>query len=191
MKKVILIYIAAILVCFVLPVCFTNPFVNVSSKTLSANGIENAESTHNIKLLHMSSNTIEDIDIEKYLYGVVSAEMPASFEEEALKAQAVVARTYTLFQIENNKGKHGEADICDDSSCCQAWISKQNRLERWNEEDKEKNWNKIVNAVESTRGKIIAYQDKPINAFFHSNSGRNDRNSFKCMAEGQNTRICK
>lgn len=102
--------------------------------------------------------------------GVVSAEMPASYEIEALKAQAVVARTYTAYKIEH-AGKHPEADICDDSACCQAWISKENRFSKWNEEEREGNWNKIVEAVDSTKGKIITYNGEPINAFFHSNSG--------------------
>ena len=97
--------------------------------------------------------------------------MPANFEEEALKAQAVVARTYTIYQITNNQGKHGEADICDSSACCQAWISKEDRLAKWDENEKDANWAKIVEAVDSTSGKIITYEGEPINAFFHSNSG--------------------
>ena len=68
-------------------------------------------------------------------------------------------------------GKHGSADICDDSSCCQAWISKEDRLKRWDENKQNENWEKIVNAVDTTKGKIITYDGKPINAFFHSNSG--------------------
>lgn len=59
--------------------------------------------------------------------------MPASFEIEALKAQAVAARTYTIYKINNNDNKHGEADICDNSTCCQAWISKEDRLQKWDE----------------------------------------------------------
>lgn len=54
--------------------------------------------------------------------------MPANFEEEALKAQAVVARTYTIYKITNGS-KHENANICDDSKCCQAWISKEARFE--------------------------------------------------------------
>ncbi|MBR6033518.1 MAG: SpoIID/LytB domain-containing protein [Clostridia bacterium] len=169
MKKVIIIYIAAILVCFILPVCFTNPFVDASSTPVSEE--KNKEKIQNIKLLHVSTNEIEDMNLEEYLYGVVSAEMPASYEEEALKAQAVVARTYTIYQMNNNVGKHGEAQICDDSNCCQAWISKENRFNRWEEDKKEEYWRKITNAVKNTKGKIITYQGNPINAFFHSNSG--------------------
>ena len=96
--------------------------------------------------------------------------MPASYEKEALKAQAVVARTYTLYKIINGK-KHDNADICDNSACCQAWISKEERLNKWNEEERQINWAKIEDAVECTIGKIIVYENEPINAFFHSNSG--------------------
>ena len=96
--------------------------------------------------------------------------MPASFEIEALKAQAVVARTYTIYKITEEK-KHENADICDDSKCCQAWISKEDRFARWNEEERESNWSKIEEAVNSTKGEIVKYEGKPINAFFNSNSG--------------------
>lgn len=124
-----------------------------------------------IKLLHAKTNTIEEIKLDDYLYGVVSSEMPASFEQEALKAQAVVARTYTIYKIQNSGGKHQGADICDDSNCCQAWITKEDRLNKWEETVRQSNWDKITQAVNSTQGKIITYEGKPINAFFHSNSG--------------------
>ena len=124
-----------------------------------------------IKLLHKKSGQIEEFAIDEYLYGVVSAEMPVNFELEALKAQAVAARTYTVYQISNNKGKHGDADMCDDYTCCQAWISKDDRMKKWNETQRENNWNKIVKAVNSTAGQIMTYKGEVINAFFHSNSG--------------------
>ena len=97
--------------------------------------------------------------------------MPADFEMEALKAQAIVARTYTIYQIMNSKHKDVNADICDNSNCCQAWISKENRMSRWNEDEREEKWIKIENAVNSTIGKVILYEGQPIKAFFHSNSG--------------------
>lgn len=124
-----------------------------------------------IKLYHAKTNQTEELSLDDYLYGVVSSEMPASFEKEALKAQAIVARTYTIYQITKSKGKHGDADICDDYKCCQAWISKEDRLAKWSENEAEANWNKIVEAVDSTQGKIITYNGSPIDAFFHSNSG--------------------
>jgi len=124
-----------------------------------------------IKLLHPDTGQIEELDLDEYLYGVVSSEMPASFEVEALKAQAVVARTYTIYQMINNSSKHVNADICDDFNCCQAWISKDERLAKWQPEDAEKNWNKITEAINATKGKVVTYNGQPINAFFHANSG--------------------
>lgn len=124
-----------------------------------------------IKFLHAGNGQIEEINLDEYLYGVVSAEMPATYEIEALKAQSAVARTYTIYQIQNNKNKHEGAHICDSYECCQAWISKEERYAKWEENERESNWQKIIKAVNETAGKIITYQGKPINAFFHSNSG--------------------
>lgn len=120
-------------------------------------------------MLHTKTGEIEEVAIDDYLCNVVSAEMPASFEQEALKAQAIVARTYTIYKI-NNK-KHDNADICDSSLCCQAWISKEDRLSKWDEDQRQNYWEKISNAVNSSKGKIITYNNAPINAFFHANSG--------------------
>lgn len=169
MKKIIILVLIFILLCFSIPIIFTKGKVE---KTVSAENIESQEENEykTVKLLHTDENKVEEITIDKYLYGVVSAEMPASYEMEALKAQAIVARTYTIYKIENG-GKHKNADICDSSSCCQAWISKEDRISKWDKEKAEENWEKIVSAVDSTKGKIITYEGKPINAFFHSNSG--------------------
>ena len=122
-------------------------------------------------MLHTKDGQIEEIPIDEYLYNVVSAEMPADFEKEALKAQAVVARTYTIYQIKHSNNKHDGADICDQATCCQAWISKEDRFEKWDANDRNNNWTKIEEAVDCTAGKIITYNNEPINAFFHSNSG--------------------
>lgn len=184
MKKVILYFIAFIVVCFFLPAILTKKdakFVEISSK--SNNEIientdstqENIKSTYNyknygtIKLLHKKTGEVEQVNIDDYLCNVVSAEMPADYEIEALKAQAVVARTYTIYKI-NNK-KHENADICDDSTCCQAWVDKETRFSRWEESKRESNWEKIQKCVQETQGQIITYQNQPINAFFHANSG--------------------
>ena len=183
MKKILIYLLILIFICFSIPIIFTSEFSKrtVSEEISENNKVENkdkvSESTYDykkyktIKLLHKDSEKIEEVALDEYLYGVVSAEMPASFEKEALKAQAVVARTYTIYKIVNNDGKHKDADICDDSTCCQAWISKEDRLSKWKEEERNSNWSKIVEAVNDTQGKIITYEGKPINAFFHSNSG--------------------
>ena len=179
MKKYLMYIFIFFVICFGIPILFTQSFQKQQAKESSNSNVENQiiESTYDyseyntVKLLHKDTNEIEGIPLDEYLYGVVSSEMPASFEEEALKAQAVVARTYTLYKIIQNDEKHGEANICDDSTCCQAWISKEDRLARWDEENQEEYWNKIVKAVNETQGKMITYEGKPINAFFHANSG--------------------
>lgn len=185
MKKLVLYVLVLVLVIFLIPIIFTRKIQNISTEPnqQEENVQENTQTpqiTENnydykkystVKLLHTKTNEIETVKLDEYLYHVVSAEMPADFEMEALKAQAVVARTYTMYKILNNQKKHGEADICDSSACCQAWISKEDRLARWDESIRESNWNKIVNAVNNTQGKIITYENQPINAFFHSNSG--------------------
>lgn len=171
MKKIIFLILLLVLICFALPIIFTKKYTQQETVSQVQEQNEYDYKQYNtIKLLHSETGEIEEINIDEYLYGVVSAEMPASFHEEALKAQSLVARTYTIYKIINGS-KHEGADICDLSSCCQAWISKEDRFSKWNEAECEKNWQKIVSAVESTKGKIVTYEGKPINAFFHSNSG--------------------
>ncbi len=180
MKKVFIYFIWFVFICFILPIVFTKKDKEVSA--IDENNVnkevgqeENNEEPYNykqygtIKLLHLKTGIVEDVAIDTYLCNVVSAEMPADFDIEALKAQAIVARTYTIYKIRNKK--HENADICDSSNCCQAWISKEDRLARWDESLRESNWNKIEEAVNDAKGKIITYQNEPINAFFHSNSG--------------------
>ena len=190
MKKILIYLLSFILIIFIIPAFLTKRTTPTSSKketerqlqdnnqqeqtTENQTEISN-KNTYNyskygtISLLHKKTGEVEQVNLEEYLCNVVSAEMPATFEQEALKAQAIVARTYTIYKILNKK--HDNADICDDSTCCQAWISKDDRLAKWEENQRESNWQKICSAVNETSGKIITYENKPIDAFFHSNSG--------------------
>ena len=176
MKKILLYILCMVFLCFLIPILFTQR--NNLKETVVDSQIEEKEEIitydygqyNTVKLLHAKTGEVEELELDNYLLGVVSSEMPANFEIEALKAQAVVARTYTIYKITSGK-KHENADICDDSNCCQAWITKEERLNKWNESERESNWAKIEEAVNSTKGKIIVYEGKPINAFFHSNSG--------------------
>lgn len=169
MKKIVFYLIFIIILTFAMPLIFTNPF---KTEETVADEIEKFDygKYSIINLLHIDTGEVEQIDLDTYLYGVVASEMPATFELEALKAQAVVARTYTIYQIKNGS-KHENADVCDSSYCCQAWISRENRMARWEEDKAEEYWNKILEAVNTTKGKIIFYEGEPINALFHSNSG--------------------
>ena len=192
MKKIIIYFCGFTIIFFIAPaICTVSPKNENTQETMAdeqtqttdetqknqVNKGEQTESTiseskySTIKLLHSDTEEVQELNIDEYLYGVVSSEMPANFEIEALKAQAVVARTYTMYQIINNASKHENADICDNYACCQAWITKEERLAKWSAEEAESNWNKIVEAVNSTTGKIVTYEGAPINAFFHANSG--------------------
>ena len=175
MKKILIYFLLIILFIFLIPIIFTHKnetiyVINENEEASNNRNTYNYGNYNQVRLLHSKTGEIETLDLDNYLLGVVSSEMPADFEIEALKAQAIVARTYTVYKIINGS-KHLDADICDDSSCCQAWISKEDRLSKWNEELRESNWQKIEKAINSTKGKIICYQGEPINAFFHSNSG--------------------
>ncbi len=181
MRRIIVYILCFVVLCFILPIIFTKrpQTVKMSNPTLAKENQEKKEEKSepytyknyaNVKLLHSKTGEVQELNMDEYLYGVVSAEMPANYEIEALKAQAIVARTYTAYKISKGS-KHGDADICDDSKCCQAWISKESRFEKWNEADRENNWDKITTAVNETAGKIITYNGEPINAFFHSSSG--------------------
>ena len=189
MRKILIYIILFVVMCFAIPAFFTRKFemqekTEVSSvnqtkentqKEIQNNEVEQAsydyKQYNTIKLLHAKTGQIEEIPLDEYLYGVVSAEMPASFETEALKAQAVVARTYTIYKMQANSIKHENADICDDSTCCQAWITKEDRFTKWDQDKALEYWDKIVASVNSTKGKIVTYEGKAINAFFHANSG--------------------
>lgn len=182
MKKILIYFFSFVFICFLLPALLTKRYIKTASTINENNTVETLQQEvqadpinyeyknyATIKLLHKNTGEVEELPIDTYLYNVVSAEMPADYEIEALKAQAVVARTYTIYKIQNKK--HDNADICDDSTCCQAWVSKETRFSRWEEGKRESNWAKIEQCVNDTKGKIITYEGKPINAFFHASSG--------------------
>ncbi len=122
----------------------------------------------------LCGETVEEMDLGTYLVGVVRAEMPASFEPEALKAQAVAARTYTLYKIQTG-GNHGDtADICTDSTCCQAYLTEDRARANWGE-DADVFEKKIEDAVTSTDGQAILYGGVPVLAVFHSSSAGRTR----------------
>ncbi len=113
---------------------------------------------------------LQQTDMQTYLLGVVRAEMPASFEEEALKAQAVAARTYILHKIAGGgSSNHPQADACDDINCCQAYKSQEEAAGDWGGKAPEYE-EKIRRAVTGTDGECILYGGAPVLAVFHSSS---------------------
>ncbi|WP_294405713.1 stage II sporulation protein D [uncultured Clostridium sp.] len=111
-----------------------------------------------VKLYRREKGSVEEIALEEYIKGVVASEMPANFDEEALKAQAVAARTYYINKRVNpcKDAQSNGAEICD-STDCQVYMDKQERVSKWSKKDSETNWNKINEAVESTKGEVLTY----------------------------------
>lgn len=125
-----------------------------------------------IKLYCVAAERIVTLPLDEYVSGVVSAEMPAEFPLEALKAQAVAARTYAVKQMRCFGGEgvaNGDADISDSAAADQAWVSDSVLRERWGK-DYMKYQQKIRQAVLSTAGQVVCYDDKPISALFHAAS---------------------
>lgn len=128
----------------------------------------------NINVYLKNNNKIVTLPIEEYIKGVVAAEMPANFSDEALKAQAIAARTYTYMCLNQNKDGcpyNKKADITDDYREYQAFLTKKIRMELWPKSKSDYYWNKISKAVDATKGEVVFYNNNIIYAAFHSNSG--------------------
>lgn len=121
-------------------------------------------------------DTVQEMDMDNYLQGVLRAEMPASFAIEALKAQAVAARTETVYKMEHGPAaNHPDADICDNINCCQAYKAEEDARAAWGDAA-EDYLAKIVTAVRETDGTVILYDNQPILAvFFSAASGQTNQ----------------
>ncbi len=115
----------------------------------------------------LNGDAVLTLPLEEYLVGVVAAEMPAAFEPEALRAQAVAARTYTLYCART--GRHAQADVCTDYGCCQAWRSDGELRAQWGDAYQE-NLGRILDAVEATSGQYLSFEGQAVFAAFHSSS---------------------
>ncbi len=120
---------------------------------------------------------IKNIPLDEYLTGVVAAEMPALFPEEALKAQAVAARTYTMKKIASPPAvEHNGAAVCNNPSHCKAYEPISAFASNWNTATEEYTA-KISAAVSETDGEIVLYEGQPITAVFHSTSSGKTENA--------------
>ncbi len=124
-----------------------------------------SDSERSIRLL--TGEAVSELSVFEYLTGVVAAEMPVSFEPEALKAQAVAARSYLQRAIASPK--HDGADICSSSACCQAYLSPEELKAGWGDSYDEYA-QKISAAVSATDGEYLSYDGQPALTAFHSSS---------------------
>lgn len=133
--------------------------------------VEGWDEGQSLRLLK-SDGTIEQMTLSDYLWGVVAAEMPASFQPEALKAQAVAARTYCLYLRGGEGEKHPGADVCTDHTCCQAYLTYEQAAAGWGQ-DAQRYADKITQAIADTNGLLCLYEGQPIDAvFFSSTAGK-------------------
>lgn len=120
------------------------------------------DETVSIKVL--LDGAVESMSLNEYVAGVVAAEMPASFEQEALKAQAVAARTNVMRKLAYGS-KHGDADICGESTCCMGWKQPESEV--------------FQQAVEETDGLVVSYDGAIIDAVFFSSSWGNTEDAVE------------
>ena len=133
------------------------------------------DATHTVTVC--IGDTVQEMTLESYLVGVLAAEMPAAFPAEALKAQAVAARTYTLYKEDlygcdgaKAPASHKGAVLCDDSGHCKAYCDLAQRAQDLWGANRDFYQSKITAAVQDTDGLVMVYEGKPIAAVFHAAS---------------------
>lgn len=138
--------------------------------------------TFKIKVYNVNQKKVIEMSFEDYIKGVVAAEVPALFEEEALKAQAIAARTFAVANLKAFGGSgcksYPEGDVCS-TVHCQAWISKEERFKNWEAENALNYWSRISNAVEETKGMVLMYKGELARYVkYHSTSGGKTEDSI-------------
>lgn len=163
MKKLILIIL------FLLP-------ISICSFLLKKKAVFFSEKPkHNTLIINVKEKNLY-LDLEDYVVGVVAGEMPALFQDEALKAQAVAARSYVL-----SKEKDGNYDVSASTSD-QVFLTSYEMKEKW-KEDYDEYYNKILNAVKETTGEVLTKDNKILKAFYFSMSNGYTENSKDVFGE--------
>ena len=117
----------------------------------------------------LRGSEVETLSMAEYLPGVVAGEMPASFEPDALRAQAAAARSYALARASAPPAAHPQCALCDDPGCCEVYLTVEERRERWG--GQYDLWEtRIEEAVRDTDGAYLVYDGEPITACFHASS---------------------
>ncbi|MDO4535315.1 MAG: stage II sporulation protein D [Clostridium perfringens] len=127
-----------------------------------------------VKVYISDTGEVRSIALEEYVIGVVLSEMPAAFEDEALMAQSILARTYVISKKFNSCSKSNKADICD-TVHCQAYTDPEDKKKEWGSKGDEY-YEKIRSAVEKTKGLIVSYEGAIIKypQYFATSSGKTE-----------------
>lgn len=188
MKRPFIFILGLSLVVIIIPIISSLLLYNISDDETIKNKIPNVlkkvtyekidKNAPVIDIYNADENKTIKMNIEEYLYGVLSSEMPSTFNEEALKAQAIAARTYVIYKIENNiKSGHKNAVVCTNSYHCQAYTSYENLKKTKGEDWIKSDYSKIKKVVDSTKGQILTYDGKVILPLYFSTSSGKTENS--------------
>jgi len=130
-----------------------------------------------VKVWLTDQQKLVTLPLEQYVRGVVAAEMPVDFAPEALKAQAVAARTYVVRRIKMGQTTPEGADVTDNHQTGQQYATDAKLEQRWGLVDYAQNLSKINQAVNETKGLVALYKGAPIEALFFSTSSGRTENS--------------
>lgn len=135
-----------------------------------------------VKVFFPQTDQLESIPLGEYLKRVVAGEMPPEFEMEALKAQFVVARTYTVRRMKQFGGKggcslHPEADVCADHTTSQAFMTLDELIKKHGKLTANSFWRRLSQAQAETAGQVLTYNGELIDALYHAVSGRATENA--------------
>ncbi len=187
MKGILSVIIGIVLTTIILPMLLIFS-CDIAPPSVESNEPQVSSEEVYIRVYLNSSQRVEKINLEEYVKGVVASEMPASFEFDALKAQAVAARTKAIYQKikygDAGNPAHPGAEVCDGVHC-QVYKSKE-QLEQLHTESWMRDfWPKIEKVVDETKGLVLTYEGKVIDPLYHSTSGGRTENSedvFTAMA---------
>lgn len=182
-KMIIIVTLLIFIILILLPILFldsekgsVNVF-NLSNENITKSSEITFPLNGKVRLYHKEENAVEELDLEDYIMGVVASEVPANFNEEALKAQAVAARTFYMSKRNNpcKDAKSNNAEICDTTNC-QVYMSKADRFSKWSKSEAESNWSKIEKAVLDTKGQVLTYENAVLEypQFFSVSSGKTE-----------------
>lgn len=175
----LLIVVSLMIIILIVPTLIVAPYIHEGDKTnvkALNDHQETSTSPFSVEVMRTDQDKVEKIPLENYVVGVVASEMPATFEEEALKAQALAARTYIVNHLLYNKSENESSDVTD-SVQHQVYKSNEELKGLWGPKEFDEKINKIKKAVHATEGEILTYEEEPITPAFFSTSNGYTENS--------------
>ncbi len=188
MKKTFLMFVSVVVAAFLLPYCVSGVISFIDRQAAPIISLENGDAVttgnfsepFSISVYFKNEDNVKQIELEEYLVGVLAGEMSPTYHLDALKAQAVAARSYILSKVADHiDGKiaqeHNGAMVCTDYKHCKAWRSIDEIKTGWDSRFTDDYETKIRNAVEQTAGEYLIYDSKVVKAYFYAiSSGRTE-----------------